>query len=112
MDKLTKYKSIIKHLLNQYAQFKPINTPEVETQIVIDEKRNHFLLMEIGWHKKKFIHDCVFHIDLKEEKVWVQQDWTDADIAGELIRSGIAKSDVILGFQPPHIQALKNQVIA
>ena len=45
---------------------------------------------------------CVIHIDLRGEKVWLQHDSTDADIANTLVEMGIPAEHIVLGFQPEH----------
>ncbi|MEZ4850454.1 MAG: XisI protein [Bacteroidia bacterium] len=111
MDKLRTYQNYIRTLLQRHAGYKPKNL-DVETQIIFDTENNHFLLMDIGWDKDRFFHDCVFHLDIKDGKIWLQQNWTDADIAGELVDMGVPKSDIVIGFQPPKVRAFTGYAVA
>ncbi len=43
-----------------------------------------------------------FYIDLKGEKIWVQQDWTDSIIVDKLMELGAAKEDIVLAFHAPY----------
>ncbi|MEZ4849172.1 MAG: XisI protein [Bacteroidia bacterium] len=79
--------------------------------MIFDTENNHFLLMDIGWDKDRFFHDCVFHLDIKDGKIWLQQNWTDADIAGELVDTGVPKSDIVIGFQPPKVRAFTGMLL-
>lgn len=45
MDHVGQYREIIKQLLTAYAQFKP-SYGEIETEIVFDEVRDHYELMQ------------------------------------------------------------------
>jgi XisI protein len=41
------------------------------------------------------------HLDLKDEKAWIQYNGTEIDLAQELVDRGIPKTDIVLGFQSP-----------
>ncbi|MEI6407874.1 MAG: element excision factor XisI family protein [Bacteroidota bacterium] len=43
MDKIIKYRKIIKDLLEEYALVKPAFLEEVENQLVFDEAGDHYL---------------------------------------------------------------------
>lgn len=111
MDKLNTYRHLIRTLLQKYLEYKPKNL-KVETQIIFDTENNHFLLLDIGWDKGRFFHDCVFHLDIKDGKIWLQQNWTDADIANELVELGVPKSDIVIGFQPPDLRKFTGYAVA
>ncbi len=40
------------------------------------------------------------HFDIKEEKVWIQCNWTELDVAEELMAKGVERNDIVLGFIP------------
>lgn len=65
MEKIKTYQNIILSILEEYATYKPVNMDEVEQQIIADTQRNHFQLISIGWFKDRFIHDTIFHFDIK-----------------------------------------------
>jgi hypothetical protein len=68
--------------------------------VIIDTKRNHFELVSVGWQKGKFVHDVVFHFDIKDDKIWIMQNWTDIKISKELISRGVDSNDISIGFVP------------
>ncbi|MCU0326765.1 MAG: XisI protein [Spirosomaceae bacterium] len=100
MEKLIKYQQILTEFLEEYAKIKYANVPNLEQQIIIDKDRNHFQLVSIGWLKDQFVHDTVFHFDIKDDKVWIQQNWTDIKLSKELITRGVNPEDIIIGFIP------------
>ncbi|MEZ4825484.1 MAG: XisI protein [Bacteroidia bacterium] len=104
MDKLIQYQNAIISLIEDYAAIKPANMPDVTHEILADRDRNHFALVRLGWNKEKFVYHCVMHFDIIEGKVWLQQNWTDQNLAEELIEKGVAREDIILGFLPPYIR--------
>ena len=72
--------------------------------MVFDPILDHFELVETGWQNGRRIHIVVFHIDIIDEKVWIQHDATDRPIATELVRAGIPKSDIVLAFHPADVR--------
>ncbi|MCB9295797.1 MAG: XisI protein [Lewinellaceae bacterium] len=107
MDKVTKYKTIIEEALSHQASIKISNLPAIEQQLIIDESGGQFLLLNVGWQNKRYIHGLVIHIQIKNDKVWIHEDMTDIDIAGKLIEQGIPKSDIVLGFVAPYARGIE-----
>jgi XisI protein len=101
--KIEKYQQIVVSLLEEYALLKPANIQESENQVITDFKHNHFQLVRLGWDDDEdFIYHLVFHFDIKPDcKIWIQANWTDVDIAEELLRQGVDRNDIVIGFQPP-----------
>lgn len=81
----------------EYAEFLKNNDAEVE--LVFDRERNHYLLVEIGWQDGYRIYGTLLHIDIVGDKVWIQQDGTEAGVAEELVLAGIPKNSIVLGFK-------------
>ncbi len=50
------------------------------------------------------IYGCPVHIDIKDEKIWIQNDNTKVGIANELVDRGIPKKDIVLGYQAPYLR--------
>jgi len=46
----------------------------------------------------------VLHLDIKDGKIWLQQNTTERRVAHELAAMGVAKEDIILGFQAPYVR--------
>ncbi len=106
MDKVKKYEALILAFLNDYAKTTLANAEHLETQVISDTKNHHYQLMRTGWLKNEFIHHCIFHFDIKNEKIWIQQNNTELQIADELVQLGVPASDIVLGFQPESVRAL------
>lgn len=106
MDTIKQYQDIIIGFLKEYAAIPYANTPNIEKQIISDKENHHYQLVAIGWEKDVFVHDTLFHFDIKAGKVWIQQNWTELQIADELISRGVSPSDIVLGFQPPYVRAV------
>jgi hypothetical protein len=46
----------------------------------------------------------VIHIDIKDDKIWLQQNLTNQLVAEDLVALGIPKDRIVLGFQPPYMR--------
>ena len=76
MDTLSKtdlIQAIVK-ILQDYFEFLG-NDSESELQLIIDENKDHYLLMEIGWHKNQRIYGSFIHIDIINKKIWALLDF-------------------------------------
>lgn len=100
MDKLTAYRNIIEEMLTEIAGYHGI-PEEIETELILDRERGHYLLVNVGWHDRKRTYGPTIHLDLKGDKVWLQQDRTDCRVAERLIEKGIPKEDIVLAFHSP-----------
>ena len=102
MEKITRYQLILRGFLEEYATIKFANAPNLEQQVIIDCEGNHFQLISLGWQDAKYYCDPIFHFDIKNEKVWIQQNETEMQIGDELVQRGIAKEDIVFGFLPEY----------
>ena len=107
MDKIAKYKKIVRDLMEYIASISP-SDEKVETQLIMDAERNHYLLYSVGWEETNYREYSPFvHIDIKPDgKVWLQHDGTDWIIADWLVERGIFSQDIVIGFQPPQARLL------
>ena len=101
MDKLEHYRSCIQTLLQRHSQFRSSDT-DVENQLFFDPVREHYQLMRVGWKGLKRVYHTVLHFDIKDDKIWLQQNTTDIDVGEELVSMGVAKEDIVLGLHPPY----------
>jgi hypothetical protein len=100
MDRLTSYRQIIKKVLTDYAQYQPSNR-EIEVQALFDEERDHYQVLGVGWEGKKRIYGCSVHFDIKDGKIWLQENNTEIDFAQSLVEMGVPKEDIVIGFHTP-----------
>ena len=103
MDKIKKYQHIIEQVLLDYAAI-PYANIKVDTEVIFDEKRHRYLLVNIGWNEGNRIHGCIIHIDIIKDKIWIQRDGTEEGIATDLENAGIAKDEIVLGFREPELR--------
>lgn len=103
MDNLDKYREIIAQTLTEYAQI-PYAYGDLQRQLVMDKERNNFLLLTIGWQNKTRVHGCLVHIEIIDDKVWIQRDGIEDGIANDFLAAGIPQDKIVLAFHPPNIR--------
>lgn len=101
MDKVAKYRKYIQTLLTHYASDDK-SDHEVEVQLILDTERDHYQWMNVGWQGSNRIYRCIMHFDIRDGKIWLQQNLTDQNPAEELVAMGVSKEDIVLGLQPPY----------
>lgn len=104
-EKLKKYEKIIIDTLREYAVMFNQQRDGLEAKVIIDKEGKHYQLLNCGWRKDDYQFYIIFHFDIKNGKVWVQENRTDVLIAQELTEKGINKSDIVLGLQLPELRA-------
>lgn len=104
MDKIKQYENYILNLLNHYATFKPANAPKLERLVIADKETHHYQLLSMGWDGPGFVHSCLMHLSIRNGKIWLMQNWTDWLIASELVKLGVPKMDIVLGFYAPEVR--------
>ena len=100
MDKVTKYREHVQQLISTHADSDE-DKEEVEVQLVMDTVRDHYQWMNVGWEGFKRVYNCYIHLDIKDGKIWIQQNWTEDDLAADLVEMGVPREDIVLGLQPP-----------
>ena len=101
MDKVAKYREYIQTLLSSYAS-NDVSDSEVEVQLIFDRQRDHYQWMNVGWRQFNRIYQSVMHFDIKDGKIWLQQNLTEENPAEELVAMGVPKEDIVLGLHAPY----------
>lgn len=100
MAKLEQYRRAIQQLLKTYQTLGK-SPPDIDRQIILDTEHDHYQLVNVGWHNDRRIYGCVLHFDIQDGKIWIQHNGTEFKLADELVALGVAKQDIVLGFQSP-----------
>jgi hypothetical protein len=111
MDRLESYRNIIKSLLTEYASI-PISNGVIDSYTVFDTEQDHYLVMSVGWDGYRRVYGCVLHLDIKNGKIWVEQNMTEMRVAQELVERGVDKENIVLGFQAPELRQYTDYAIA
>jgi hypothetical protein len=98
-------------VLQDYLEFLG-HDPESELQLIIDENNHHYLLLEAGWHKNQRIYGNLIHLDIINNKIWIQQDGTEIGIANELVDLGIPPQQIVLAFKTIECRKITDFAVA
>ena len=111
MDTLDTWREIIETILTEYTQI-PYAYGDIQTEAVFDRKNDRYLLMNVGWDSDQRVHGSLVHIDIVNDKVWIQRDGTEHGIAKELVKAGIPRDHIVLGFRPAHVRPYTEYAVA
>lgn len=100
---LDHYRQVIETILSEYAAL-PYAYADIQSEVVFDRERDRYLWMNVGWDGDRRAHGCMVHIDLIDDKIWIQRDGTEEGIAADLEREGIPKDQIVLGFRLPEVR--------
>jgi hypothetical protein len=106
-----KWKDIIEQVLTEYAAI-PYSYSDVKKETVFDLNQDRYLILVVGWKGQRYEHGCTVHIDLVDDKVWIQRDGTEEGIALDLENAGIPKDHIVLGFKPPEVRPMTGYAVA
>ena len=113
MDKkIENYQTIITKILEDYANSFNQTPKSIEAKLVFDYERHSFQVLNVGWRKDEYYFYIVLHLDIKNNKVWLNENRTDISIAQMLVEQGIPKSDIVLGLQSPETRAFSGYAVA
>ncbi|WP_129633039.1 XisI protein [Candidatus Oscillochloris fontis] len=111
MDTITHYRNVIQQVLLEYTKT-PYARGDIQCKPVFDTVRNSFMLITEGWDGVRRIHGCLVHVEIIDEKVWVQRDDTDRGITYHLVESGVPKEQIVLGFHDPKVRPFTGYAVA
>ena len=100
MDRVETYRNAVKQVLREINAYVS-GAPDFTTELVLDDVNGHYEMLNIGWQNNHRIHNSVIHIDIRDEKVYVEHDGTDLEVVKELLTAGIPAKHIVLGFHPP-----------
>ncbi len=103
MAKLEKYRKLVLEILTEYSSHKP-SYGEVEVELILDSERDRYQLVHAGWSNRRRIYGCTIHVDIKDDKIWIQNDGTEEGIANVLVERGVSSQDIVIAYHPPELR--------
>ena len=97
MDKVARYRQIIQQVLEQQAR-ELSRGNQVKIIPVCDPQHDQYLLVSLGWSNNRREHAIVFHAQLHNGQVLIEDDRTEEGLSNELIAGGIQESDIQLSW--------------
>ncbi len=103
MDKLTQYRQAIQAILTEHSQIKPAYG-EIQMKLLFDVEHDRYQLLRTGWQDERRVYGTLIHMDLEDNKIWIQYDGTEVGVANELTDRGIPKDDIVLAYHSPFMR--------
>lgn len=104
MEKLVNYRRIVQQVLSDYATPAVAPPNQAKYEVLFDEKRDHYMVIVVGWEKEERVYLPVLHLDIIDGKIWLQECATDYNIIEDLLLKGVPKSDIVLGIHPESVR--------
>lgn len=105
MDPVTDDREIIRRVLRRYVDIR-YAYGDIQNETVFDENSARYLVLSQGWMNGGRVHGCLIHIEIIDDKLWIQRDGTEHGVANDLVEEGIPKHRIVLGFWEPEARAL------
>jgi hypothetical protein len=113
MEKLIHYQDLIKQILTEYEIISSqVPDPDIDEVLMFDDQRSQYLWFNIGWKNDKRVKGISVYVRIKNEKFYIEEDWTEEGIATELLREGVPKEDIVLAFHDPETRKLTEFAVA
>jgi hypothetical protein len=102
MDTRLDYLTTIKAILQDYAEY--YQQGGITLRKRFDDEHKSYMLLKIDWQNKKYIHRSPIHMEVIDGKIWIQHDDTEEGVATDLLKAGVPKKDIVLGFHHPKVR--------
>ncbi|MEO1215979.1 MAG: element excision factor XisI family protein [Bacteroidota bacterium] len=98
MGKLIDIQGIILGSFDNYKDSYSLSGTKMRYETLIANNGQHFQLIRLGWYKGKRVYKIIAHLEIKTDKIWVQEDNTEEGIATFLLDLGVDKSKIVLAY--------------
>ncbi|MEB3309665.1 MAG: XisI protein [Snowella sp.] len=114
MDKLGHYRYLIRKILTEYEALasQTPNPQGVDSVLAFDGQRDQYIWFQVGWAEEERVNGISVYVRIKNEKIYIEEDWTEEGIATELLRKGVPKEDIVLAFYAPEVRKLTEFAVA
>ncbi len=113
MDHIMQYRTLIKKIFSQQAEFWNENsTRKSQKELLLDERHDNYMIFNVGWTPDERVHDVFTYVRLRNNKFWIEEDWTEGGIAAKLLQAGIPNQDIVLAFNPPDMRQYTEFAVA
>jgi hypothetical protein len=114
MDRVAFFREAISNTMKAYEaeRVHSQSFKGLDFEQVFDARHNRFQLVLMGWKEDERIYNLLFHLDIIEDKIWIQEDNTEEGVALLLEAQGVGKKDIVLGFYPDYHRAHTEYAVA
>jgi hypothetical protein len=110
METLSHYRQVITAVLSDLAEATAQDAVEILS--LFDSTHDNYLLLAVGWDGVRRIHHIIAHLRIRNDKIWVEADHTDAEFVQQLLDSGVPREAIVLAFYSPQKRALTEFAVA
>lgn len=103
MDRTSEFRVIVNRIFQEIAEMTPSDA-QVRTELICDDAVGHYQLGQVGWEGNSRVDDVYLHVDVLDNKVWIQHDGTNLRLAEMFTREGIPKENIVLAFHRPDMR--------
>ncbi|RWX44152.1 XisI protein [Candidatus Electrothrix aarhusensis] len=100
MKRVGRYRKYIRKIIARHSYLPAYGDAEV--QQIFDTEHDHYQLVHTGWYESERLYGCILHLDIRDDRIWIQYDGTETGIADELAELGVPKEDIVLAYHPPY----------
>jgi len=104
MEKFLNYRELVRQTLEQIIGVNRKPQGERMTRLVMDTVSDVYMYVYYGWHKREYIHAVYIQIDIIDDKIWIQRNYTEHEIVDVLLAAGVPNEDIVLGFVAPYMR--------
>ena len=102
MDRVARYWDLLLKVMREHERLQKLALePGVDSILTVDPDQHLIQLIDIGWRHRKRVNHTYAQVRIKDGKIWVEDDGTEAGIANDLVAAGVPKSDIVLAFHAP-----------
>ena len=111
MDRDREYRGVVRCVLQEFADC-AAPYGDLHGEIVCDDASGHYHVGEIGWENGKRIERIFVHLDVRDGKIWIEQNNTETEIAPLLVEAGVPKEHIVIGLLPPNVRKDTDYAVA
>lgn len=100
-------KQYLSGLLGEWDDYNASQQPDyLRHSTIFDDDSGRYQLLRYGWHQGKYVYNVSIHIDVIDDKVWIQRNTTEEEIVDVLAEHNIGAAQIVLGFVDPEMRKL------
>lgn len=111
MERIEKYQKIIEKEVYFWKNHQSSEMPDVQFKVIVDEAKTNFIVVSMGWRKRVYEYNLLFHIELINDKIYVHEDTTGIGIVKQFINEGVNQDDIVLSYDESQMEEKILEVI-
>jgi hypothetical protein len=95
---VNRFTDIILTVFMEFVEARKNSVEGLQYEIVADNTNLRYQLVLLGWRGKERIYHVLFHVDIINDKIWIQEDNTEIGLANLLTEKGLVKQEIVLAY--------------